>query len=44
MKKYLDTKIKDVNEINKTFKPIWKFTYKYQVEKGTHWTCEGRSR
>ena len=28
MKKYLDRTIKDVIEINKTFKPIWKFIYK----------------
>jgi hypothetical protein len=28
MQKYLDKTIKDVKEINKTFKPIWEFTYK----------------
>jgi hypothetical protein len=29
MRKYIDSEIKDVNkEINKTFKPIWEFTYK----------------
>lgn len=28
MQKYLDKTIKDVTEINKTFKPIWEFTYK----------------
>jgi hypothetical protein len=28
MQKYLDTTIKDVTEIDKTFKPIWEFTYK----------------
>jgi hypothetical protein len=27
MQKYLDGTIKDVTEINKTFKPIWEFTY-----------------
>jgi hypothetical protein len=26
MQKYLDATIKDVKEINKTFKPIWEFT------------------
>jgi hypothetical protein len=28
IQKYLDKTIKDVKEINKTFKPIWEFTYK----------------
>jgi hypothetical protein len=28
MQKYLDKVIKDVKEINKTFRPIWEFTYK----------------
>ena len=28
MQKYLDKTINDVAEINKTLKPIWKFTYK----------------
>jgi hypothetical protein len=28
MQKYLGTTIKDIKEINKTFKPIWEFTYK----------------
>ena len=28
MQKYLDTTIKNVTEINKTFKPIWEFTCK----------------
>ena len=28
MQKYLDTTIKDVKEINRTFKLIWEFTYK----------------
>jgi hypothetical protein len=28
MQKYLDKAIRDVKEINKTFKPIWEFTYK----------------
>jgi hypothetical protein len=29
MRKYIDSEIKDVDkEINKTFRPIWKFTYK----------------
>ena len=28
MQKYLDKTINDVKEINKTFKPIWEFTYK----------------
>src|SRR5829696_83213 len=28
MQKYLDKRIKDVKEIDKTFKPIWEFTYK----------------
>jgi hypothetical protein len=28
MQKYLDKTIKDVTEINKTFEPIWQFTYK----------------
>ena len=27
MQRYLDTTIKVVTEINKTFKPIWEFTY-----------------
>jgi hypothetical protein len=28
MKKYLDSEIKDIREINKGYRPIWKFTYK----------------
>jgi hypothetical protein len=29
MRKYIDSEIKDdVKEINKTFRPIWEFTYK----------------
>jgi hypothetical protein len=28
MKKYLDSKINDISEINKCFRPIWEFTYK----------------
>jgi hypothetical protein len=28
IRKYLDKTINDVTEINKTFKPIWEFTYK----------------
>jgi hypothetical protein len=28
MQRYLDKTLEDVKEINKTFKPIWKFTYK----------------
>jgi hypothetical protein len=29
MRKYIDSEIKDVDkEINKTFRPIWEFTYK----------------
>jgi len=28
MQKYIDSDITDVKEINKTFKPIWEFTYK----------------
>jgi hypothetical protein len=32
MQKYLDKMIKDVKEINKTFKPIWEFTYKISGE------------
>ena len=28
MQKYLDTAIKNIIEINKTFRPIWEFTYK----------------
>jgi hypothetical protein len=32
MQKYLDTTIKDVKEINRTFKPIWEFTYKISGE------------
>jgi hypothetical protein len=29
MREYIDSEIKDVDkEINKTFRPIWEFTYK----------------
>jgi hypothetical protein len=28
MKKYLDSEIKDIREINKGYRPLWQFTYK----------------
>jgi hypothetical protein len=32
MRKYLDSKIRDIAEINKWYKPIWEFTYRMLYE------------
>jgi hypothetical protein len=32
MRKYLDSKIRDIAEINKWYRPIWEFTYRMHYE------------
>jgi hypothetical protein len=32
MRKYLDSKIRDIVEINKWYRPIWEFTYRILYE------------
>jgi hypothetical protein len=32
IRKYIDSELKNITEINETFKPIWEFTYKMANE------------